>query len=415
MHSVNILTPDQLRSQNLKLGALGSKLGTAALVVGVLALAAAAVWGMAGGGLESLLFHLQWNLVYFTTISLGALFFVILQHLTRASWSVVVRRLAETLASALPVLTVLLLATALIDFAGVHQLYRWADPQLASGDALLAHKSPYLNPLFFLIRLVLCGAIWTLLASYFAGSSTRQDTSGDPQLTLRMWRFSAPAMLLFALTATIFSIDQVMSVDAHWYSTIFGVYIFSGCVIGAVATLALSSILLQRGGWLRGAVTVEHYHDLGKLLFAFTFFWGYIAFSQFMLLWYGNIPEETGWLARRFSGEWLWASYLLLFFHLLIPFAILLSRLVKRRKRLLAAMCVWMLLAHWLDLYWLLLPELAARGAAPQSLILSPLALFCALGVGGIWLSSLLWQLRDKPVVPVGDPLLADSLKFENV
>jgi len=410
------LTPQELIEQKPQLGATGLRLSAAAAAVGLVALLASIALGMAaGGGMGSLLFHLQWNLVYFTTISLGALFFVMLQHLTRASWSVVVRRIAENLAAAIIVLTPLLLLVAILDVTVYHQLYPWSDKAQVAGEAILLGKSAYLNPAFFILRLALCAGVWMALACYFGGTSSRQDASGDPRLTLRMWRFSAPGMLLFALTTTIFAVDVVMSVDPHWYSTIFGVYIFSGSVISTIAALTLAAMGLQYAGRLRRAITVEHYHDLGKLLFAFTFFWGYIAFSQFMLYWYADIPEETNWYARRFNGEWMGVSVALLFFHLLIPFFILLSRLVKRRKRLLAVMCVWMLAAHWLDLYWLLLPELAAKSAEPGRLILSPLALTCALAVGGLWLGGAAWLAGRQAIVPLRDPLLEDSLRFENV
>jgi len=408
------LSPEQLVANPPRLGARARRVALIAAAAGGAALAASYALALTGGhGLQRFYYSYLLSFVYFLSIALGALFFIMLHHLTRASWSVVLRRIAENMADTFAVLAVLSLPIVVPLLYGDGRLLAWVTPA-ALADPLSAHKQAYLNLPFLLARIILCFAVWILLGSFFRRLSIRQDAAGDVGLTRRMWIVAAPAMLLFALTSTVFAVDFLMGLDASWVSTIFGVYFFSGCVVGALAALTLSAILLQRAGLLADVVTVEHYHDLGKLLFAFTFFWGYIAFSQYMLYWYANLPAETGWYLRRQNGEWLWVILALLFVHFLIPFSILLSRLVKRRRALLAAMCIWMLGAHWLDLYFLVMPELAAR-QSPGRLVLDPLLATSFIAVGGLWLAAAIWLAGRQALVPLRDPQLADSLKFENV
>jgi hypothetical protein len=263
-------------------------------------------------------------------------------------------------------------------------------------------------------------------------------------------------MIAFALTVTFASIDLLMSLNPHWFSTIFGVYFFTGCVLAGLISIALLAFWLQANGRLGNAVSKEHYHDLGKLAFAFVFFWGYIAFSQYLLIWYANLPEETQFYMPRQIGPWAFVSILLVLCHLFIPFVGLLSRHAKRRRIVLAFWAIWLLAAHWLDLFWLIMPSVfiqkipQAVGLAPDaplpealklllaspqsvyqvaekhqafmSVIESPLqpsALFVVLGMtawmGGLYLINTARLLNKAPLIPVGDPRLAESLAFENV
>ena len=388
------------------LGAGGRQLWQVAGTVGLVALAAAAALGLAAGDHgRGFYFGYLVNFAWVLSLSLGALFFVVLQHLTRAGWSVVVRRVAEAVAGTLPLVALLLLPVV----AGMHQLYHWSHAEAVAADPLLRGKSAYLNVPFFVVRCAVYVAVWWLLSRFYLGRSVRQDASGDVGLTLAMQRRSAPAMLLFAITATFASIDLLMSLDPHWFSTIFGVYFFSGSVVSFFSLLALAAFLLQRSGLLRHLITVEHYHDLGKLMFSFTVFWAYIAFSQYMLYWYANIPEETGWFLRRQSGGWGWVGLLLLFGHFLVPFLLLLARSPKRRPGVLAAVAVWILAMHWVDLHWLVMPEL--RPGAPAPTLLELLLL---VGVGGVWLAGVVFVMGRQSLVPERDPRLAESLSFEN-
>jgi len=379
-------------------------------VVGAAGLGAAYALGNArGDGLKYFFHSYLLNYCYFLSISLGALFFVALQHATRAGWSVTVRRLAELLAANVPWLALLALPVVVPVLLGNTALYTWTDPAAVAGAELLRHKAPYLNPTAFALRCVFYFGVWGLLGRFFLVQSLRQDDSGERALTQRMERFSPVALLLFALTVTFASFDLLMSLEPDWFSTIFGVYYFSGAAVGFLAAIILAAMLLQATGRLSRSITVEHYHDLGKLLLAFVIFWGYIAFSQYMLIWYANIPEETSWYLVRQRGPWLWVSLILLFGHLLIPFFGLLSREVKRRKVTLGFWAVWLLVAHWIDLYWLVMPSLGP-GSVPPGLVDAA----SLVGIGGLYLAGVVLLAGRCPLVPLADPRLEEALAFEN-
>ncbi len=394
------LRMDDLAGQMLQFGA----------TVGVVGLALAAILGArVGDGGKQFMHSYLLALVYFLSLGLGALFFVTLQYLTRAGWSVVIRRFAELVASSLPLVALLFVPLLVAMLQGNAALYEWVDAGMVAGDELLSGKAAYLNVPFFVGRFALYTLIWTLLSRHYLRQSTLQDQSGDWAITARLQSLSAPAMALFALTTTFAAFDLLMSLQPHWYSTIFGVYFFAGSVLSFFSLTVLCNLLLQRGGWLQQVVTVEHYHDMGKFMFGFTFFWGYIAFSQYMLIWYGNMPEETEWFLQRQTGEWVWVSLALLFGHFLIPFPGLLSRHVKRNTKLLAFWAVYMLIMHWVDLYWLIMPSLRA-----ETTPLGAIDLVAWLGVGGLFVANFGYMARGRLLVPVRDPRLAESLAFEN-
>ena len=263
---------------------------------------------------------------------------------------------------------------------------------------------------FFGGRCVAYFVIWTLLSRFFWQRSVQQDRSGLAVLTLRMERLSPVGLLLLAGTITFAAFDFLMSLTPRWYSTIYGLYYFSGGMVGALAAIILLAIGLQAAGRLRSVVTVEHYHDLGKLLFAFVIFWGYMAFSQYMLIWYANLPEETEWYQPRNSGAWGVMSLVLLFGHLLIPFVGMMSRQIKRRKALLGFWAVWLLVVHWLDVYWLAMPAYD-----PARVPLGLMDLACLAGVGCLFAAGVIWVGSAAALVPVKDPRLAESLAFENI
>ena len=387
-----------------QLGALGDRLVRGGIIAGAVGLAASG--GIAATmGVDRFLFAYALNLAFFLSLALGGLFLVVLHHLTRTGWGVVVRRLAEAVASTLPFLALLFLPVLL----GVHHLYHWADPAVVAKDPLLQAKGAFLNVPFFALRWALYFGVWILTARFFVGRSIAQDATGDVELTSRMQGAAAPATLAFALTTTFAAIDLLLSLDAHWYSTIFGVYFFAGCVVAIVSLLILLAFGAQRAGLLRSSITVEHYHDLGKYLFAFVVFWAYIAFSQYMLIWYANLPEETGWFLRRQTHGWGGVGLALLFGHFVLPFLALLSRAPKRQPPLLAAAAAWMLAMHWVDLYWLVMPE--ASGLSPR---LHAVDLTLFVGIGGFVVAGAAWTLRGRFLVPVRDPRLEESRHFEN-
>lgn len=399
-HAIDIFT------ERRTLDGLAPKTMRTAGAIGILSLGASVLLSIGSDEALGRFFHSYLvAFAYFLSLSLGALFFVILHHLTRAGWGVVVRRLAEGMAANLLPLAVLLIPVLI----GMHHLYHWTHADAVAHDPLLQWKAPYLNTPFFLIRAAVYFGVWILLASFFVRRSFAQDASGDKNLTRSMERFSGPAMVLYAITTCVAAFDLLMSLDPHWFSTIFGVYYFSGGVVGFFAALAVLVILLQQTGRLRKAITPEHYHDLGKLIFAFTVFWAYIAFSQYMLIWYANLPEETGWILKRQTNGWEWVAWTLLFGHFIIPFAVLLPRFVKRTRRFLFLPAVWILLMHAVDLYWLVIPQISPKSAAPHLVDLT-----CMLGIGGLYVAALAFRLRNRSLVPERDPRLPESLAFEN-
>ncbi|MBN2328840.1 MAG: quinol:cytochrome C oxidoreductase [Candidatus Omnitrophica bacterium] len=403
---MHLTHPSQIFEERTRLDRLGRIAARWSGIVGLASLGLTIVWSLySAGGLDHFYHSYLTSFCYFLSLSLGALFFVMLQHLTRAAWSVAVRRIAEIVAASVPLFAILFIPILF----GLTTLYHWTDGEAAAHDPLLQSKSPYLNSAFFLVRCVFYFACWWILSRYLFARSLQQDKSGDPSLTLKMEKVSAPGMILFALTLTFAAFDWLMSLDAHWYSTIYGVYYFAGSAVGFLALLTILCFLLQRSGRLTNVITIEHYHDLGKLLFAFIFFWAYIAFSQYLLIWYANIPEETAWYLKRQEGPWLWISLLLLFGHFIIPFLGLLSRYPKRRKTILAGWAAWMLIMHWIDLYWLVMPEFS-RGRIPFHVI----DLGCLLGIGGLFLATIAYIARGRSLAPLRDPRLGDSLTFEN-
>lgn len=371
--------------------------------VGALALVVAFVLGPAAG---SRFWGAYWT-AWLTgiTVALGGLFFVLLHHVTRAGWSVSVRRLAEHVAGTLPLFAVLSIPV----FLNADSLFPWMGAE-ARHDPLVAHKAAYLNAGFFYLRSAFYLVAWSAMGWWFRSRSVAQDATGDPAVTRRLQTFSAPGLIVFGVTLTFASFDWVMSLDPHWFSTIFGVYVFAGATVAILALLSLLGMVFERsGGPLDGVVTTEHYHDLGKLLFGFVVFWAYIAFSQFMLIWYGNIPEETAWYAHRVEHGWQGVTLALAAGHFVLPFFFLLSRDVKRRRPTLAAACVWLLAVHFLDLYWLVMPAVA-EGFHPHWVDLVTL-----VAVGGLALGAFGWLVRRPALVPVADPRLPESLSFENM
>lgn len=348
------------------------------------------------------------NFCFCLSLSLGALFFVILQHLTHAGWSVTVRRLGEVLAAALPYWAVMFLPILLLVLVHNASLYPWNDAAHVEHDPLLQAKQPYLNAPFFAIRAILYFAIWGLLARFYWRHSIAQDQTGDKSHTLLMQSRAGISIIAFGLALTFASFDWLMSLDPHWFSTIYGVYFFAGCAVGVFAALALIAISLQTSGYLQDSITADHYHDLGKLLFGFVFFWGYIAFSQYMLIWYANIPEETSWYMARQTNGWTAISLVLLFGHFLLPFCGLMSRRAKRNKRVLAGWAVWLLVMHWVDLYWLAAPK---AGSGPQFGVVDVL---CLAGMFSLYMAVLLRIAADRGLIPQRDPWLAESLAFRN-
>lgn len=378
-----------------RLTAVGFGLG----LVG-LALLAVPAWGDPQRALAAWLVAL----VTLLTIALGCLYFVLIHTAMQGGWGVAVRRVAENAAATLPLFALLFLPLAI----GRGQLYPWVHAEAA--DALLRWKRPYLNEGFFLARAAFYFVVWSAIAWWFLRLSRKQDVAPDPLLAARLRRWSGPLLIPLGLTHTFAAFDWLMSLDPHWYSTIFGVYSFSGSLVAAFAFLAMATASLRRSGPMSAAWSAEHLHDLGKLLFTFTVFWAYIGFSQYFLIWYGNLPEETVFFRHRLQGTWGNLSVLLAVGHFAAPFLFLLLRATKRSPVALSVAAAWLLAMHWLDVSWLVLPSLPGTGGG-----LGLTDAGALLAVGGAFLGTFGWLTRGHPLLPVGDPRLAESMAFENV
>jgi hypothetical protein len=396
----------RLEDDRIELGATGGRVFSISLIVGVVGMAAALVFGLRDGdGLVRFGHAYQVAYAWYLSLSLGALFFVAIQHVTRASWSVVVRRLAEVMAANLIWLALLSIPMLLL----APKLLPWASGHGHITPELLEHKRPYLNLTFFYIRWVAYFVVWTGYALWFWRRSVQQDETGDPQISLSMERKSGLALMLYAVTVTLASYDILMSMDPSWFSTMFGPYFFAGGVVAFYAVLTVLTFWLQGQGFVQRVIHEEHLHDYGKLMFAFVFFWAYLAFSQYMLIWYANIPEETAWFLRRQENGWEWFGLALVFGHWLLPFAGLISRFAKRSRSLLLFWAVWILAMHWVDLYWVVMPEVQPTNPAPHLI-----DLLCMVGLGGLWVAGLAFLAKGRSLVPKRDPRLQDSLGFEN-
>ena len=353
-------------------------------------------------------FFFSWlvSFLFFLSLALGGLFFVLIQYAAQGAWGIVLRRVGETIFAVIPVMALLFVPLLF----GIHSLYEWSHHDVVAQDALLQWKAPFLNVPFFLIRAAIYFGVWTVIALIYFRGSRRQDATGDPRLSARLRAMAGPCIIVLAITQTFAAIDWIMSLTPHWYSTMFGVYFFAGSFVGFIALLSVLAVSMRGSGLLRTAVTPEHLHDVGKFLFAFTCFWAYIGFSQFFLIWYANLPEETVFFKARLEGSWKAVSILLAVGHFAAPFLYLMGRAVKRKGWSLALGGAWLLLMHFVDLYWQVMPTLHPAGVRPSLL---DVAAF--LAVGGAFVAAAGWLMRRQALVPVRDPRLAESLAFENV
>ena len=397
----------------------------ALMALGVVLLGVTTYTGLTGDEAAKKHYFFAYLVAYMFTlgICLGGLFFTMLQHIVRAGWSVGVRRIAENVTGVLPWMFVLFLPIVL-GFDTLFHHWVHADP----ADKVIAGKSGYLNPTFFFVRVGIYFAIWIGLGTWFRRASLAQDQSGDPTLSLKMSRMAAPGLLLFALSITFAAFDWIMSLDPHWFSTIFGITYFAGAFMAFLAFTILLAKWLGAKGYLREAITVEHYHDLGKLMFGFMVFWTYTNFSQYMLIWYANLAEETAFYAHRQHGGWDAVGTILIVGHFFVPFAFLMSRHIKRNGFTLSLGALFLLLMHWVDMQYLILPNMghgeahAAGGehsfAHSVSEYLHGITWIDAatlLGVVSLVAGFVIGQVRKHNLVPVRDPRLAESLHFHNI
>ncbi|HEX7623516.1 MAG TPA: hypothetical protein VF400_08095 [Anaeromyxobacteraceae bacterium] len=348
--------------------------------------------------------------VYWAGIAMAALIMNMAFQAAHARWYVVARRVLETIPLSGVLFIVLFIPVAL----GMGHIFSWVHPEQLEGELrhLAEHRRPYLNVPFFLLRSALYFALWTAVAHLLHRWSVRQDDEGGVALTARQRRLGAGALPFMAVAMTFAAFDWQMSVDLHLASTIFGIYWFAGSFLSAFAVLILALNASRAEEGMPGALmNAHHYHSLGKYLLAFTAFWAYIAFSQFLLIWIANLPEEVPWYLARGRGGWLAAAIFLVVFHFVVPFFILLSRPLKRSPRALGFMAVWALVVHYVDVYWVMMPALQHDPHA--GLVLAWTDVTAVVGVGGAFAAYVAWRLRSAAPIPVKDPYLEESLRYD--
>jgi hypothetical protein len=393
--------------------------------------------------------------VFALSLALGSLFFVLVQHMTKASWGVTVRRVAELFMRPMAVFAVLVIPLAFMlthlfpwthpngaetkDASSEHQgaeskspleeargiaakepaamrdlpvqnVKRMERAEEGAESKIVDHKRFYLSKRFFLFRLFLYLVAWWWLSNRYFQWSTDQDKTKTLENTAASQSFAPAGLIIFAFTLTFFAFDWLLSLDATWYSTIFGVQFFAQCALFQIASLILWTLMLRRSSLLGNAVNVEHFHDLGKLLFGWIVFWSYISFAQFFLTWYSNIPDEVAWFHKRWGdngGTWKATSLSLVVFNFFLPFWFLMSRNIKRRLPLLAVGAICIVVMHVVEVYWIVMPN---RGTLEPTIV----DLGCLVGISGIYLAAVLYGMEQYALVPIGDPRLGRALEFEN-
>lgn len=336
-------------------------------------------------------------------VAICGIFFTAISHITGSHWSITVRRLAENFSRFLPFAFILL---ALLVFLGVHDIYEWSHTDVVAKDHLLKHKSGWLNEPFFPVRLVVIASIWILFGHLFLKNSTAQDESKDIEISLKNNKLSAGFLLVFAITFSIVAYDLLMSLTPHWFSTIWAVYIFAGIYQSTFAVMLIFIAHFKKNGFYGGSVNENHIHDLAKFMMSFCIFWAYIGFSQFMLIWYANLPEETFFYELRLMGGWTTISYALPFIKFIIPFLLLVNRPNKRDINFLAKISMWILFTEIVELHWIVFPS----NFESFDIISLLMSFGGSIGVLGLFGFTVLKGMEKSKMIPVGDPRLEECL-----
>jgi hypothetical protein len=333
-------------------------------------------------------------------VTLGCFALGMVHQLSGGAWGVVIRRPIGAASRVLPVMTALFIPIVL----GMTRLYPWTNAELVAHDEVLQHKHLYLNVPFWIIRAALYFIVWNGVGYFLNGWSLEQDRTGDPRIARRMQRLSAGGLVAYGLTITFASFDWLMSLEPHWYSTIYGVIILGGQGLSALAFLIAALVWLSRRPPLDRIVVPAHFHDLGNLLLAFTMLWAYFSFSQYLIIWAGNLPAEIAWYLHRVSTSWRVIGVALIVFHFAVPFVLLLSRTIKRQADLIVRLAIAILVVRLVDLYWLVAPEFHER------LYVSWLDIVLPLAMASLWLGCFIRQLRGRAILPVHDPEFDEAL-----
>jgi hypothetical protein len=376
----------------------GQKAWTIALAAAVIGLV---LWGigLATGGTERAMYSWLWAYFFWLTPVVGALGWLCAFNAAKAKWIILPRRLLELQAASAPIFIVLFVPVLFT----MKTIYPWMHPESYSEEAqrLFTHRHVWMNPTFFLVRTVIYFAVFVGVSERLLRWSLAQDEADLPLNTAKAWKLSPGSMPFLGFAISFAAFDWLMSLNVTFYSSMFGLYVIAGAVMAAMAVWILINIAV--GTPLNG----NHLHSMGKLLFAFNCFWAYTAFSQFMLIWIADIPDETPWHHMRLWTEWRWIGYFQVVGHFVLPFIILLSKRLKFSKLRLGTMAVWLLVAHAVDHYWIVMPQINTEGPRPSLSDLGAL-----VGIGGVVLAFFIFRLRGKKVVPVGDPFLPTSLEY---
>ena len=375
-----------------------------ALMVGVAAL------GLCGVGLtlnkaqffQSYLF----GYLFWFGITIGCFSVVALHHLVGGGWGFVIQRILEAGSRTLPLLLVLFVPL----FFGMRDLYLWARPEAIVNpagvvvDEILHQKAPYLNVTFFWIRAAVYFGVWSFFIYLLNKWSHEQDRTGYPLITQKIEKLAGPALAGYVLTMSFAAFDWVMSLEPHWFSTIFGVIFVVGQGLTTLAFAIISVKLLEDREPISGVIQTKHFHDLGNLMFAFVLLWAYVSFSQFFIIWSGNLPEEITWYLHRLHGGWGVLAMVIVIFHFFIPFVLLLMRKTKQRSKVLVKIAVAMFCMRFVDLFWTVAPNFnGGKFGIHWMDILAP------VGIGGIWIALFLSQLKGRALMPLHDPRLAEA------
>jgi hypothetical protein len=339
---------------------------------------------------------------FWAGISAGSLALLMLQHLTGGGWGLVIRRVLEASTRTLPLVLILFVPIVL----GAHRIYSWTDEHKLAENPVLREKAKYLNVSFFTVRAAIYFAIWLALAFFLNRWSLLQDQTADRQFTKRMRVLSGPGMVLFVFTVTFASIDWFMSLDPEWSSTIYGFVFVAAWSLSALAFVIAVMAALAKHEPMHDVVAQLHFHDLGKLLLALVMLWTYFAFSQFLIIWSGNLPEEIGWYLPRTRGTWGAIALAVVILHFAFPFLFLLSRSFKRNAGKLVLVAILILVMRLVDLYWMIAPDFTHG-----QFHLNWMDVVAPIGIGGLWLGFFAWALRQRPLIPINDPLYETVLE----
>ncbi|HKP38301.1 MAG TPA: hypothetical protein VJT71_15690 [Pyrinomonadaceae bacterium] len=340
--------------------------------------------------------------IFWVGLTVGSLALLMLQHLTGGAWGLVIRRVLEAATRTLPLMVLLFVPILL----GLKQIYPWTHAEEMNTAALQQKAAKFLNPSFFIIRAALYFAIWSVAAIILNWLSQQQDRNPARRLRKRLQMVSGPGLVLLVLTVTFASVDWVMSLDPRWMSTIFGLIFVASWALSALAFTTLTMTWLARREPMNAVVQRSHFHDLGNLTLALVMLWTYFAFSQYLIIWSGNLPEETTWYVARTHGGWGAIALAIVILQFIFPFLSLLSRATKKSAQRLALLAVLILVMRIVDVIWLIEPTYH-----PGDFVLSWMDIVAPIAIGGLWLGVFSWQLQKRPLVPINDPQLEQALQ----